>query len=69
MNFTMTKTKEWQKQCWEWAKAREPFELREVKTEHLSFCKILSATYQGKCQFSPTTAVVTFTFVKEHNAP
>jgi hypothetical protein len=65
MNFTTTKTKGWQKHCWEWAKAQQPFELREVGTEHFSFCEILSATYQGKYHFSFKTAVVTFTFSGE----
>jgi hypothetical protein len=65
MNFTTTKTKEWQKLCWEWAKAKESFELREAGKEHFPFCDILCATYRGKYQFSSIAPVVTFTFPKE----
>jgi len=65
MNFTTTRTRGWQRLCWEWAKAQEPFELREVKTEHFPFCDILSATYRGKYHFSFPTATMFFTFSKE----
>jgi len=67
MNFTTTKTRGWQKQCWEWAKAQESFELREVNTEHFPFCDALSATYLGKYHFSCNTGVVTFTFSQEES--
>ena len=62
MKSTTTKTPGWQKQCWDWAKAKEPFELRDAAKEHLVFCDELCAAYGGQYQFSPITAVATFTF-------
>ena len=48
--------------CCEWAKVQEPFQLRGIGKQHLPFCDILSATYQGKYQCSLDTSLVTFTF-------
>lgn len=65
MNFTSTKTTGWQRQCWEWAKVKEPFELRDVAKEHLLFCDELCAAYQGSYRLSNVVPVATFTFKSE----
>ena len=49
INSTTTRTKGWQADCWNWAKARKPFALYGVQTNHLAFCQALSAAYQ--CRF------------------
>jgi len=62
MNFTTTKTAGWQKDCWEWAKAKESFELRDVAKEHFVFCDELCAAYGGQYRLSFVAPVATFTF-------
>jgi hypothetical protein len=68
MNFTTTKTKGWQQHCWEWAEAKEPFELRDVAAENIPFCNELCAAYQGKYQLSNVVPVATFTFIVEEQS-
>jgi hypothetical protein len=48
INSTTTRTQGWQADCWNWAKANEPFELYGVETQHLPFCRELSATCRCK---------------------
>ncbi len=43
INSTTTRTQGWQADCWNWAKARMPFELYGIQTEHLAFCRALSS--------------------------
>ena len=62
MNFVTTKTKGWQLYCCEWAKVHEQFELHGIEKQHLPFCDLLSATYQGKYECSPNACIVTFKF-------
>jgi hypothetical protein len=49
LNSTTTRTKGWQADCWNWAKAKKPFQLFGVQTAHLAFCQALSAAY--RCRF------------------
>jgi hypothetical protein len=49
IHSTTTRTQGWQADCWNWARANEPFELYGVGTQHLQFCQALS-TACG-CQF------------------
>jgi len=49
INSTTTRTQGWQADCWNWAKARLPFELYGVETQHLTFCKALSTAC--RCRF------------------
>ena len=43
INSTTTRTQGWQTDCWNWAKANEPFTLYGVAPHHLPFCQALSA--------------------------
>jgi len=43
LNSTTTRTQGWQTDCWNWAKARMPFELYGIQTKHLAFCRTLSS--------------------------
>jgi hypothetical protein len=65
MNITTTKTRGWQQHCWDWAKAKEPFELRDVGTENIPFCDELCAAYQGRYRLSHAGPVAIFTFTEE----
>jgi hypothetical protein len=50
INSTSTRTQGWQADCWNWAKANEPFELYGVETQHLPFCQELSEACRCKYQ-------------------
>ena len=43
LHSTTTRTQGWQADCWNWAKARMPFELYGIQTHHLGFCRALSS--------------------------
>ncbi|HEY5233802.1 MAG TPA: hypothetical protein VIK35_09745 [Verrucomicrobiae bacterium] len=43
IHSTTTRTQGWQADCWNWAKARMPFELYGIQTHHLEFCRALSS--------------------------
>ena len=43
LHSTTTRTQGWQADCWNWAKARMPFELYGIQTQHLEFCCALSS--------------------------
>jgi hypothetical protein len=49
INSTTTRTKGWQKNCWNWARLKKPFQLSGVQSAHLAFCQALSAAY--RCKF------------------
>lgn len=49
INSTTTRTKGWQIDCWNWARANKPFQLYGVRNQHLPFCEALSAACH--CQF------------------
>jgi hypothetical protein len=49
INSTTTRTQGWQADCWNWAKANEPFQLYGVQTRHLPFCEALAAAC--RCKF------------------
>jgi hypothetical protein len=48
INSTTTRTRGWQADCWNWAKANQPFELHGVRSQHLPFCEALAAACQCK---------------------
>jgi len=50
INSTSTRTQGWQADCWNWARANEPFELYGVETQHLPFCQELSEACRCKYQ-------------------
>lgn len=43
----------WQTDCWNWAKANQPFELYGVQPRHFSFCEALSAACDCKFDVRP----------------
>jgi len=43
INATTTRTPGWQADCWNWAKASQPFKLHGIERQHLPFCQALSA--------------------------
>lgn len=48
IHSTSTRTRGWQADCWNWAKANEPFELHGVTRDHMPFCRELSSTCHCK---------------------
>lgn len=53
VNSTTTRTKGWQTDCWNWAKANKPFELYGVQRRHFQFCESLSAACHCKFHARP----------------
>ena len=45
INSVSTKTTGWQKKCWRWAEARQPFEVCDLESSHFMFCQELCAEY------------------------
>lgn len=53
IHSTTTRTQGWQADCWNWARANEPFELHGVASQHLPFCRELSAACRCKYHSRP----------------
>ncbi len=44
-NSVSTTAPDWQRKCWEWAEAKQPFEINNLATGHFMFCQELCAEY------------------------
>ena len=65
-NFTTTKKEGWQTDCENWVKAGQPFEIRDVEKEHLTFCNDLcsACNYRYQYQFRSNDSVAIFSLVR-----
>jgi hypothetical protein len=60
VNFAATKTTGWQKNCLDWAKAKQPFVIYGIEKTHMLFCQELCAAYKFKCRFFCKGSVAVF---------
>ena len=51
VNFTITTTQGWEKQCKEWANANKAFEVRGIKSQDFEFCQNFCAHHQYRYKY------------------
>ena len=63
INSITTQTAGWQNKCWQWAEAKQPFEIRDLEAQHFMFCQEICAEYQYTYQyyFRDSESVAKFT--------
>jgi hypothetical protein len=51
INSTTTQAEGWQKQCWQWAEAKQSFEIHDLQSQHFMFCQEICAEYNYTYQY------------------
>jgi hypothetical protein len=51
INSVSTKMPQWQKRCWEWAEAKQRFEIRDIEAMHFMFCQQICAEYDYSYEY------------------